>query len=196
MFKYGASQRGAPFLLKMKYRIICVISALLALYACNNSPKVLTYADAERQFLSSITEEDTLQVISMGSAFMDNLKSGQLDSALSVLCMIDNYVLYKLGDESIERLRSRFTAMPVVDYCLARFSFSTQASNDLVYRYSFSGPVSSAPGMKIVLNPVKIEGKWYLAIKDGYQYSDDLSPEERHQPLDVAPYPVRLNKMN
>ena len=184
------------FFLEMKYNFFCVFSLLLAFMACNSSPKVLTYADAERQFLSSITEDDTLQVISMGSAFMENLKSGQLDSALNVLCVVDNYILYKLGDESIENMRARFRALPVVDYCLARYSFSTQASNDLVYRYSFSGPLSGAPGMKIVLNPVKIEGQWYLAIKDGYQYSDDLSPEDRHQPLDIAPYPVRLNKEN
>ncbi len=155
----------------------------------------MTYQDAENQFLASLTNLDSFTVFALGQEFMQNLMpGGDLDSALTSLTVIENNVLYRISDESISEMKARFSARPVADYACIRCSFSTEANNDLVYRYTTSGKVGSAPGIKLVLNPVKVEGNWYLSLKDGYQSSKDVSPEEQIHPMSPAPDPVRLNR--
>ena len=46
--------------------------------------------------------------------------------------------------------------------------------------------------MKLVFNPVKIDGRWYLTLKDGFQPSADLS--KGINPNSPAPKALRLNK--
>ena len=184
------------FYFKMKRLsfFFAVLSALVVC-SCNNSPKVRTYQDAENEFLASLTKADSLKVLALGDEFMRNLMAGgDLDSVLTSLTMVENNVLYRISDESVYEMKARFLARPVADFACLRYSFSTEANNDLVYRYTTSGKVGTAPGMKLVFNPVKVEGNWYLTLKDGYQSSKDVSPEEQTHPMSPAPDPVRLNR--
>lgn len=181
------------YLNKMKFRLFFLAFIALFVASCNNSPKVMTYQDAEREFIASLTENDTLSVLSATGSFMESLKAGQIDDAILRLTMVENDVLYMLGDESLNELRNRFTNFPVQDYQLIRYSFSTQGINDVVYRYSFDGPLTKAAGMKLVFNPIKVGDSWYLSLKDGYQSSKDQSADKQTHPQAPAPYPIKLN---
>lgn len=177
-------------------RIHIVILSVAALFciACNNSPKVRTYEDAERAFLASLTPDDTVTVKTMCDDFMKELASGQLDSALNRLCVVENSMLYKVSDNSIEKLRKRFQTYPVHEFELSRISFSTQGNNDVCYRYSCRGPLGEGAGMKIVFNPVKVGKYWFLCLKDGSQSSLDLPPSERVHPHSPAPNPIVVGR--
>ena len=183
---------------KMKLRFFtffAFVSFAFCLVACNESPKVRTYEDAEREFVSSLTDADTFAVLALGQEFMQNLMAGgDLDAALDSLALVENNVLYRLSDESKAEIKARFVTRPVTDYGCVRYSFSTQAVNDLVYRYSTKGKLGTGPGMKLVLNPVKAEGKWFLTLKDAYQPSKDIAAEDQIHPMSPAPDPVRLNR--
>lgn len=174
----------------------CLFSGLLlfAALSCTCSPKVLTYSDAERAFISSLTADDSLVVAVMGDMFMSGLKAGDLDSTLAVLKVVEHNVLYAISDQTVSELKVRFESMPVVDYELTRLTFSTEGVNDMVYRYSFSGSLADSPAIKFVLNPVKVEGRWYLTLKDAYQNSKDLNEKDQTHPLAPAPSPIKLHR--
>lgn len=179
----------------MRKSLFAVLSLALLLCACNNSPKVKTYQDAEREFLASLTQLDTFTVFAMGQEFMQDLMpGGDLDSALAKLTVVENNVLYRISDQTIAELRNRFSQHPVTDYTRVRYSFSTEANNDLVYRYCTGGELSQNPGIKLAFTPVKVEGRWFLTLKDGRQYSNDFPKEMQAHPLSPAPYKVVLHK--
>ena len=177
--------------MKIKYILFAFVAFIAA--SCNNAPKIVTYQDAEREFVSSLTQSDTLGVIASTNAFMESLKNGDIDAAISNLTVLDGDVLYALGDESLKELKTRFQNFPVADYTLLRYSFSTQGLNDVVYRYSFDGPLSDAAGMKLVFNPIKVGDTWYLSLKDGSQSSKDKTVHRQIHPMSPAPAPIKLN---
>ena len=131
----------------------------------------------------------------MGQEFMQNLlPGGDLDSALARLAIVENNVLYKLSDNTVAELRNRYSQIPVTDYSCVRYSFSTAGNNDLVYRYTTNGELSNGPGIKLAFTPVKVEGKWFLTLKDAKQYSKDFPEGQQAHPLSPAPDPIVLHK--
>ena len=179
----------------MKSRFLLALLGLLLVVSCGNrAPKIRTYADAERAFRASLTQDDTLNVLIMGQDFMEDLKAGNIDEAVDRLFVVYNNILYKIADESIEQIKFRFRSFPVKDYELASYSFSTQGVNDLSYRYSISGEFGSGPAMKLMLNPVKVEGRWFLTLKDGSMSSEDLDLRNQIPDNSPAPDTLRLNR--
>ena len=130
----------------------------------------------------------------MGQNFMDALVAGEVKSEIVNLCTVYNDTLFKLADISMRELEDRLSSIPVTDYVLASYSFSTPGVNDLCYRYVTSGKVGSGPAFKIMFNPVKVEGNWFLTMKDGYMSSQDLHPALQIDPMAPAPNPIVLNK--
>ncbi len=169
--------------MRIKYLFLTLFVCLL-FAACNNSPKVKTYADAERAFIASLTPEDSLAVVDLAREFFEHVKNNRTDEALDMINVVDNSVLYRIDMESRDFLRPRFLRMPEEGWQIVRYSFSTPGINDLVCNYG---------GMKLVFNPVKVEGRWYLTLKDGFMPSADM-PTTRVNPNSPAPAPLRLNK--
>ena len=177
--------RRAIFYSNMKIKLLFIPIFLCLLFsACNSSPKVRTYADAEREFIASLTADDSLSVVNLAKDFFDNVKHNRTDEALDMINVVDNGVLYRIDLASRDFLRPRFLRMPEEGWQLVRYSFSTPGINDLVCLYG---------GMKLVFNPVKVEGRWFLTLKDGFMPSQDAISNTIN-PNSPAPAPLRLNK--
>ena len=177
----------------MKRIFVFLFLALVLLASCK--PKPYLYKDAEQDFQASLVLSDTLDVLALGQNFMGALKAGEVDEALTNLYVVYDNVLYRVADSSLSQLKARFRRFPVSDYERVSLNFSTPGINDLVYRYSINGPVGSGPAMKIAFNPVKVEGSWYLTLKDAYMSSKDLAPEDQISPYAPAPDTLRLNRL-
>ena len=145
----------------------------------------MTYKDAENAFIASLTREDTLTVVALGNQFFNYIDQDSVELALDMLYVVDDYVLYKIADESKDFLRPRFSKSPALGWSFVRYSFSTQSNNDLIYLYN---------GIKLAFNPIKVDDLWYLTLKDGNQSSKDMLPSDQPHPNTIAPYPIRLNK--
>lgn len=181
------------FYLNTMKRTFVLLFVSLALISCKNTNSFRTYEMAEQEFRSSLTLRDTLTVFLLGANFMDALKAGNLEVELDELCVLDGNTLYKLADESKDMIRDRFAGVPVTDYSIASYNFSTPGVNDLSYRYVTSGEVGKGPAFKIMFNPVKVGNNWYLTLKDGSMSSQDKSPYARIHPHSAAPDPIVLN---
>lgn len=172
----------------MRFRFLFVFAFVAAFLAsCNNSPKVMTYKDAEREFIASLTRQDTLDVVNLGTKFFTYIEENNTEAALDMLNVLDGNVLFGIADESKDFVRPRFARMPAEGWSFVRYSFSTPGVNDLVYLYG---------GLKLVFNPVKVGDHWFLTLKDGYQSSKDLSSSDQINPNSPAPYPIRLHSKN
>lgn len=150
-----------------------------------------TFADARNEFVSGLTQYDTISVLSLSSNFMEKVRTGRLEDALDSLFMIRNNQLEPLDELKYKSLLNRFTRFPVISYKYENLAFMTQGINDVKYTFQFSQDTLSSPKMMVLMfNPVKIEKKWYLSIKDEWQESTDL--KYKLDPNSPAPAVVTL----
>jgi len=191
------------FQIKKSYRmkqLFILLAAVAVLASCgpkySGSHGEKTQKDAEAEFVSSLTQEDKDAMLALSDSFMDKLQAGQVDEALDMIYVLYNDVLYKKSDTYTAQLIQRFRMFPVLSYKMLYHSFSTEGNNDVSYSYVFDSSTGSEGGetMKLMLNPVFIDGQWYLTFKDLGQSSKDLPVEKQIHELAPAPNAPRLNK--
>ena len=179
-------------------RIIFILSVLLVVVSCgsrNSGSRQKTQKDAEAEFLSSLTQTDQDLVLEMAEDCMTKLQAGQVEEAVDMIYVLHDNVVYKKSAEYSEQLVQRFTnAFPVKSYERLYYSFSTEGNNDISYSYVFGQtPSGTDATMKLMFNPVYVDGNWYLTFKDGSQSSRDLPLDKQVHELAPAPEAIRLN---
>ena len=133
---------------------ICVLVAVSCfLFSCGEKKKQLT---PKEEFLMGLTAEDTVQVLTISRSCMDTLKAGNIDEALKMLFILRDGKAIPLPAEKEQQLRKKFKYFPVVDYKLDYYSFSSTPNT-----------------IGFMFNPVKIDGVWYLAVKEATKEATD-----------------------
>lgn len=183
-------------------KIVFILTVLTLVASCKSGVRYSgangekTQKDAEAEFLSSLTQSDQDAVLDMAEDFMKKLKDGQVEEAVDMIYVLHNDVVYKKSAEYTDQLVNRFRyVFPVLSYERRYYSFSTEGNNDISYSYTF-GPERNgqAPSMRLMFNPVYVDGQWYLTFKDGSQSSKDLPVEKQIHEMAPAPKDIRLNK--
>ena len=181
-------------------KLFILLAAFAVLVSCgpkySGSNGEKTQKDAEAEFVSSLTKADKDALMSLADGFMDKLQAGQVDEALDMIYVLYNDVLYRKSDSYTAELISRFKAFPVYSYELDYCAFSTEGNNDLSYKYSFAPVRKGEPAqtMKLMLNPVFVDGQWYLTFKEAGQSSKALPKDKQINDLAPAPNAPRFNK--
>ena len=88
--------------------------------------RMKTYADAEKEFVGSLTKTDSITVLEMSQKCMDSLKEGNIEAALGMLYVVKDGEAVRLTNENAENLKKHFSPPPAADYLLVPPSFSTQ----------------------------------------------------------------------
>jgi len=163
-------------------------------YSGSNGEK--TQKDAEAEFVSSLSKSDEEALLTLADDFMTKMQSGQVDEALDMIHVLYNDVVYKKSVEYTQQLKQRFSAFPVKSFERVYYSFSTEGNNDISYSYTFAPATDTRPAqtMKLMLNPVYVDGQWYLTFKDVGQSSKALPADKQIHELAPAPTAPRLNK--
>lgn len=78
--------------------------------------RMKTYADAEKEFVGSLTKTDSITVLEMSQKCMDSLKEGNIEAALGMLYVVKDGEAVRLTNENAENLKKHFSTFPVVDY--------------------------------------------------------------------------------
>lgn len=202
MIRLGASSwrafsKSNSFMMKKN---LYILAAAFILASCGSRPYYSglhgekTQKDAEAEFVSSIKSVDSLTVLAQGEKCMQLLKENKLDDALSMLNILHENTVMPLPEAYADHLRQRFSIMPVYDFTFDYFAFSTEGNNDLAYKIEFAPKNADgiAPTMKFTFNPVKVDGKWYLTLKDPGMSSKSMSPESRLHDMAPAPEKIKL----
>lgn len=181
-------------------KLFILLAAVAVLVSCGprysgpNGEK--TQKDAEAEFTSSLTEAEKKAVLDLADECMERLQSGRVDEAVDMIYVLYNDVLYRKSDSYTADLITRFNAIPVLSYERLYYSFSTEGNNDISYSYVFAPSRNGVGGetMKLMFNPVYVDGRWYLTLKDPGQSSKSLSADKQIHDLAPAPNAPRLNK--
>lgn len=180
--------------------LFILLAAFAVLVSCgpkySGSHGEKTQKDAEKEFVSSLSDSDEQAVLALADECMGKLQAGQVDEAVDMIYVLYNDVLYRKSDTYTAQLVSRFKMFPVRSFERVYYAFSTEGNNDISYTYIISPATSteSAQTMKVMFNPVFIDGQWYLTLKDAGQSSRDLPVEKQIHELAPAPDAPRLNK--
>lgn len=181
-------------------KLIFILSVLALVASCrphySGSRGEKTQKDAEAEFLKSLSSSDQDAVLDLADDCMRKLQAGQVEEAVDMIYVLYHDVVYKKSDSYTAQLISRFKRQfPVMTFERLYYSFSTEGNNDISYSYTFGPEVNgNAPTMKLMFNPVYVEGKWYLTFKDGSQSSRDLPLDKQIHEMAPAPATPRLNK--
>lgn len=168
---------------------VFVVASCGPRYSGPNGEK--TQKDAEKEFLASLSAESQAEVLDLAETCMQLLKNGELEDAVDMIYVLHNSAVYQKSENYRLQLINRFKMMPVADYTLEYYNFSTQGNNDISYVTKL-GLEEGAPTMKLMFNPVLIDGKWYLAFKDGNMSSKALPIARQIQDMAPAPEEVTL----
>ena len=109
--------------------------------------------------------------------FEQAVEAGNIDEALKMLFILRDGKAIPLPAEKEQQLRKKFKYFPVVDYKLDYYSFSSTDNNDVKFQIEFFKHTSSddhTPNtIGFMFNPVKIDGVWYLAVKEATKEATD-----------------------
>ena len=181
-------------------KLFILLAALAVLVSCgpkySGSHGEKTQKDAEAEFVSSLTQAEKDAVLALADDFMGKLRAGRVDEALDMIYVLYNDVLYRKSDAYNAQLVQRFKMFPVRSYERVYYAFSTEGNNDISYSYVFASSPGSVGGetMRLMLNPVYVDGQWYLTFKETGQSSRDLPKEKQIHELAPAPNAPRFNK--
>lgn len=160
-------------------------------YSGSNGEK--TEYDAEKEFTEGLTQTDSTAMLVESEKFIQKLIGGQIDEAVDMLYVLSGSELYRKSLSYTQELTERFQMFVGSGYKLDYYAFSTQGNNDVCYMLNLGG-AEVGPNIRLTLNPVLIEGKWYLTLKDGAQPSQAMAPDQQIHPLAPAPEDITLHQ--
>lgn len=150
----------------------------------DSEKKMITLSEAEKKFMDQLCKADTDTVLKISTCFMEALKCKQLNEAVKMLFTVNGLQLDTLSNQERQHFLRKFEVLPINSYKMDYYSFSTQGNNDVKFSYVFSEPGEKQKSvLSIMLNPVKIDGAWYLTLKGKNNYSQEqLIPPHKDSP--------------
>lgn len=151
------------------------LACLLAFTACGGKKSAESEAE---EFRKELTKEDTTQMLALCDDCMKTLKAGRIDEALSRLYTYNDSTetVTPISETKRAELKRTFRLFPVLGYEMDYYSFNSQGQNDVKYNIRFfekTDSADTAPNtIGFMFNPVKVDGQWYLCIKEADQKFD------------------------
>lgn len=158
----------------MKKLAYIMFIALVAVFV--SSCKEKTRMQQVQEFRNSLSSTDTTQMLKLCNDCMDLLKAQKVENALSMLYEYNDSTkeIQPLTDKTRKQYERRFKVFPVLDYTMDYYSFQLEGVNDVKYRITFAleeNPEQNGNAVTAMMfNPVKVDGVWYLTIKNGTEF--------------------------
>lgn len=122
------------------------------------------------------TSEDTVTVSQLAVDFMEKLKSKDINGALDMLYYLNEPAdslsqptITPLNDEQIVQQQLIFDCFPVLAYRIDNIIFRTETDCQVKCTFDFSQPddgQGNPLSTSLYLQPMRLEGKWYLTVRD------------------------------
>lgn len=179
-------------------KLLFILAAIALLSSCHHysgSHGEKTQKDAEAEFVSGLSQSDSTSVLDLTEKFMQSLQAGKIEDAVDMIYVLYQNVLYAKSESFTTELYQRFAVFPVKSFKRDYYSFSTEGNNDVCYTYEFAShdKNGNAREIKLMFNPVCVDGKWYLTLKEPNQSSKNLLPSKQIHELAPAPEKITLN---
>lgn len=125
----------------------------------------MTRQDLIHEFQSTLSKQDTLDMLKLTDDAMEKLHNKQFDAVLASLHIYDDSLktVNPLPESEKAKIQKMFNYFPVQKFKRTYFSFQLEGCNDVNYEITFDS-IDSAK-THFMFNPVKVDGIWYLCVK-------------------------------
>ena len=155
-----------------KFTLPLMTVAMALLTSCKGEQKT-----SSQIFQEGLTAQDSTIMLQKCDSCMQFLSEGRIDDALNMLVEYDDSLqqVSPLSDETRASCMRKFTLFPVLKYELVYVSFIESGVNDAKYEVQFGPDEAGAPKTSFMFNPVKVNGQWYLCVKNATQSLDNFN---------------------
>ena len=133
----------------------------------------------EEAYLSSLTAADTAALIDKADSCIALMVAGQMDEALANVGYVEDATLKHLTPEMVARTAVTFKSLGVHGFERSGFELTNSELNTISYRLKIGGPSASSgtaistnsgtatitPTTGFAFNAYRIDGHWYLTLK-------------------------------
>lgn len=143
----------------------------LALSSCGSRGGKAAVRDEGEEYLSSLTKADTTSLLAIADSCMTLLASGEYEKALAGVGYVDGDMIEAMTPEMIARTAMSFKSLGVHGFERSGFELSLSDRNTVSYRLKIgspskgSGTAAVVPTTGFAFNAYRIDGQWYLTLK-------------------------------
>lgn len=158
--------------MKKFFNLFLCVSIALVFTACNSKKSRF---EQVQEFQSTLNSEDTTQMLKISNDCMELLKAKKVGEALSMLYTYneEEKSVQPISEAARKKYEHQFKIFPVLEYDLQYYSFQLEGVNDVKYSIKFAESDPEVGGdfkTAFMLNPVKVDGNWYLTVKSGEDF--------------------------
>ncbi len=149
----------------MKKFVFCLAAVCLLLVSCSKERKKTgNNFGAEIEFV----KEDTLQINSLVTEFMDLMNNKRIADAADMLYIVKDGKPVAYTDKQKKGFVTAYTLLPVKSCKLLSYELINEFNNEAKLQIELDIPSEDkAPKMsKIFLNPIMVDDVWYLTTLD------------------------------
>jgi len=156
--------------MKKFYILLAVVATMFLTTACKNK-KAQTREDQVEMFRSTLTSNDTTQMLQLCDNAMEALKGKKIDDLVASLYEYNDSTkeAKPISEATAKRYTRMFNMFPVLSYSRRYYSFMLEGCNDVLYDVVFATAEQAGtekdPTTTYMFNPVKIDDKWLLCVK-------------------------------
>ena len=166
-----------------KTLVTLTVTALLTLSfsSCGTRSGRTTAQNEGEEYLSSLTKADTVSLLLIADSCMTLLTNGEYEKALAGVGYVDGETIEAMTPEMIARTAMSFKNLGVHGFERSGIELVLPDQNTISYRLKIGGPSSvpdpaegtatsassgtATPTTGFAFNAYRIDGKWYLTLK-------------------------------
>ena len=152
--------------MKSKFLILAVLMAGILAVGCTgkkDEPKKESFGIQPEMTVSNL---DTTTVVQMTNDFLEQVKQGQVEDAVSRLYVYENEQLRQLNDQERQQCTMLYSMFPVYDYKVTTFRFFKETDSEVHFEMTIEDPATtdSPAHQQGLIRPIRYNGTWYLTL--------------------------------
>ena len=141
---------------------------VLALASCNKKEQVL---NDKGYPVFEFSQQDSTAIMELANDYLARVNNNDFESAAQLLYTVHNDSVFPLTDEQRQGYLGAMKALPVSGFALKELKLYSDRDNELRYAMQIgeNGNLETEEGTtNFLLNPVEVDGKWYLTLRSEY----------------------------
>jgi len=167
---------------KVSFRLLVIAVAILMISSAISSCRHEKRADSNDSILllpkMELNASDSSEVRHLADSYMEYLKSGNFETALSMLYYYDGKQVLRLPQTLEQQQLALYKRFPVINYTLDGIIFNRETDCQVKYTIEFFEKPEGdlRPNTtSIFLKPIRLDGKWYLTVYDSATHKGEPS---------------------
>ena len=158
-----------------KYYLLLTAVVALLMAGCKSDKKTnFKFDDQSDQPQMELSSYDSITVRQITNDFLELVKNGQIDEAITHLYVLEGEEVKPLPDEQKEECRFSLGAFDFKGYAIKQLVFFKETDSEVEYALYLDDPVQVRKPRTFngLIRPVRRDGTWYITLANGNQHSE------------------------